>query len=116
MSIEGKRLEFAEALALVADVVGFPYKPSTPRPGDGWPIFTGAERDEETGMFALGWRVLMYLPQDQRAASMWIDEHIADLIEALYKQGVAYVDAFIPVNIGTTDSYIYGLMLTTRSE
>jgi hypothetical protein len=116
MSIVGKRQDFAIALGLVDDVQGFAYRPASPKAGDAWPIFGGGERDDATGLFSHTWSAAVYLPQDERAASAWIDDHVDLLADTLAQRGVAYVDGFNPVNLGTDTSYIYGLLLTTRSE
>jgi hypothetical protein len=116
MSITGKRDDFATALGMVTDVRGFAYRPSAAKAGDAWPIYRGAERDEDTGMFAHAWAVAVMLPQDERTASTWIDEHADALVDTLAQQGVAYVDQYTPANLGTDASYIFGLLLTTRSE
>jgi hypothetical protein len=116
MSLVGKRDDLASALDLVADVRGFAYRPSSTKAGDAWPVYGGAERDDNTGMFAHTWSVAVALPQDERAASAWIDAHIDELVDTLARQGVAYVDRYDPANFGDANSYVYGLILTTRSE
>lgn len=116
MSIVGKRQDFATALTLVDDVHGFAYRPASPKAGDAWPIYRGAERDGDTGMFAHTWAVGVVLPKDERAASAWIDAHVETLVDTLAQEGVAYVDQYDPANFGSDTSYIYGLLLSTRSE
>jgi hypothetical protein len=114
MSLAGKRAAFAAALSTVDGVAGYAERPAAPRAGDAWPVWRGAERDEDSGLLGHTWAVGVYLPQDRGSADDWIDGHVDALIAAL--RPVAYVDGFDPANFGTDNSPVFGLLLTTRSE
>lgn len=116
MSLVGKRAEYKAALDLVADVTGYEYRPSTPKAGDAWPHLGAGNRDDRSGQFLIGWSVGVYLPQDERTASAWIDDHIGELVDTLESEGAGYVEAFSPANFGTDPSHVYGLLITMRGE
>lgn len=112
------RAAFKAALDTVDGVNGYPYQPAAPTAGDAWPVMGTAQRDEESGAFGVDWYVVAYLPQDQSAASVWIDTHVDDIIDAIEHNQVAFVDAFDPVNLNDDSGAptIYALLLTMRSE
>lgn len=113
MSLAGKRQEFADALSTVDDVTGYPYRPGEPRPGDAWPRWGGNTIAEDNIQFTNGWQVIVYLPQDERAADEWIDEHDQALYDAI--QPVAHIEGFAPANLSPAGT-VYGLLISTRSE
>lgn len=115
MSLQGKRAEIAAVLDTVTDVKGYPKRPKATKSGDGWPQWSGSERDEQSGQFAETWRVLIELPADEAAADAWVDEHRDELWDALSPAG--WITAFEPVDIGQDNRpRINGLMITMRSE
>lgn len=109
MNLLAKRAEFVAALNTVTDVQGYQYQPDTPRPGDAWPLWRGADRDE--GQFVSGWSVAVFVPAVPREAERWIESHISDLYEAI--QPVAYIDGFAAQNLSPSGQC---LVITTRSE
>jgi hypothetical protein len=115
MTMAGTRQAFANALSTVNGVRGYTYKPGAPRPGDAWAQWTGDTVDDASGQMMSGWSVLVVLPQDERAADEWIDEHAQELGDALQQGQVAYVDGFAPANLNPNGT-LYGLLITTRSE
>lgn len=116
MSLAGKRAAFKVALDTVAGCTGYTSKPSTPRTGDAWPQLGTGERDEDAGMFAWTWYVGVMLPADRAAADEWIDSHLDALTSAIWAGSLGLVEAASPTNLGTDSSYIYGLLLTVRSD
>jgi hypothetical protein len=115
MSLAGKRQAFADTLSTVAGVNGHPYRPGAPRAGDAWPQWAGGTVHEESGQIVNGWSVLVYLPQEERAADDWVDARAQLIGDALELAQVAYVDGFAPANLSPTGT-VYGLLITTRSE
>lgn len=116
MSLVGKRQQIADALSTVEGVTGYPYQPTTARAGDAWPLYQGAERDEDTGMFAHNWSVGVALPQDEQAANTFIDAHLDAIDRALLSSGAGYIDRIDPANFGNDNNIVYGLVLVMRSE
>lgn len=115
MSLTGARQAFANALSTVDGLKGYPYRPGSPRPGDAWPQWSGGTVDDASGQIMNGWSVLIMLPQDERAADEWIDDHAQLVGDALETEQVAYIDGFAPANLAPTGT-VYGLLITTRSE
>jgi hypothetical protein len=111
-----KRTQFKNALDSVEGVHGFLYQPSAPRAGDAWPVMGTAEKDIQSGEFYIDWYVAVYLPQRDRDASIWIDNHVDLIIDAIEEGQVATVDQFDPVNLGDDTNFRHGLALTMRSE
>lgn len=116
MSLVGKRALFKAALDTVPDVRGFESKPSTPKSGDAWPLLGSGELDEAAGLFAWSWSIGVFLPADRAAADAWIDEHLLDLTQAIWTSGIGLVTEASPANFGTETNYVYGLLLTVRSD
>src|SRR5688572_22278641 len=115
MSLTGKRDAFEAALEGVTGVKGYAYRPGAPRPGDAWPQWAGGAVDDASGQIMNGWSVLVMLPQPERAADEWIDDHAQLIAHALERAHVAYVEGFAPANLSPTGT-VYGLLITTRSE
>lgn len=113
MSLTDDREAFATALTTVDGVKGYAYRPPAPRPGDAWPLLGAMDRADGLA-FIVSWRVLVFLPQDERAASMWMDAHVDGLVDAL--EPLAFVDRIEPVNTGPDAAPQYALQITMRSE
>jgi len=113
MTLVGKRAELAAALNTIDGVIGYEYRPTTPRPGDAWPLLGPMERDEGRA-FIVTWRVFVFLPQDERAASDWIDAHFDAVVDGL--SPVVFVDKGEPFLIPAAGSEQFCLMISTRSE
>lgn len=113
MSFTTKRREFASALATVPDVVGYAHRPTTAAPGDAWPLLGPLDRAGGTA-FNATWRVRVVLPQDEEAASDWLDEHWAPLFYALAPHG--YVSRAVPVMLAAAGGELYALEITLTAE
>lgn len=107
------RTNIAAALTTATDVTGYQYRPTTPRPGDAWPLLGQLNRVDGC-VFEVTWRVLVFLPQDERQASDWIDTHYETLTDAL--EPVGFVDRIEPVALNASGSDQYALQITMRSE
>jgi len=112
-SIDVLRQELADALSTAAGIKGMTKRPTTPRTGDAWPIWDGAERGDG-GAFMMSWRVRVFLPQDEVAASTWIDANLDALYDAITP--VAYVESFRPVAVPASSGEQLALDITVRSE
>ncbi|MEV0156878.1 hypothetical protein AB0H57_24545 [Micromonospora sp. NPDC050686] len=113
MSLTGARDAIAAALSTADGVKGYAYRPTTPRSGDGWPLLGPLDRADGRA-FTVTWRVLVYLPQDERGASEWIDAHAEYLVDVLEPLG--FVDRIEPVALGASGSDQYALQITMRGE
>lgn len=113
MGIVGKRAEFRVALSAVEGVTGYDASPSIPKPGDAWPVWRGAARDEDGLPFTHTWSVVVTLPTDQTAAEAWTDEHLVELYQALMP--VAYIESFAVSNLSPNGQQ-FALVIITRSE
>jgi hypothetical protein len=112
-SIATFRQTLADALSTATGVRGVVKRPATPRAGDAWPLWDGAERGDG-GAFMMSWRVRVFLPQDEVAASEWVDAHLDDVYDAI--QPVAFVESFRPVVVPTSSGEQFALDITVRSE
>lgn len=113
MNLTDDRDAFAAALTAVDGVKGYSYRPAAPRAGDAWPLVGALDRADGLS-FVVSWRVLVFLPQDERAASVWMDNHVDALVDAL--EPLAFVDRIEPVSIGPEAAPQYALQITMRSE
>lgn len=107
------RDDFATALSSVDGVKGYAYRPTTVRVGDAWPLLSSYDRVEGV-VFEVTWRVMVLLPQDERAASDWIDVHAEPLVDAL--QPLAFVDQLAPVTTSASSTDQLALQITLRRE
>ncbi|SCF06536.1 hypothetical protein [Micromonospora mirobrigensis] len=107
------RTTIAGALSTVEGVNGYAYRPATPRPGDAWPLLGSLERSEGVS-FYVTWRVLIFLPQDERAASDWIDANYEAVVDAL--EPVGFVDRIEPVALNASGSDQLALQILMRGE
>lgn len=113
MSFSAKRLELAAALTSVADVTGHATRPSTPAIGDGWPVLGPFVRQGGTA-FLVTWRVRVMLPQDEDAASSWLDAHWDALFYALEPHGS--VRQASPALLASAGGELYALEITMIAE
>jgi len=114
MSWATKRAEIAAAASTVSGVHGYPHRPATPTTGDAWPRVDSIARDD--GLFRVTWQLLVFLPQEERAAATWWDENVDALIDALQEGQVGYVETVQPADISTNGAVQYGLAITMGSE
>lgn len=113
MSLVGERLGIKQALDTATGVQGFEYRPTTPRAGDAWPLLGALDRADGLSFYTT-WLVLVFLPQDERAQSAWIDEHAEEIVDALL--AVGFVDRIEPVILTAGSGDQYALQITMRSE
>jgi hypothetical protein len=107
------RDDFATALTTVIGVTGYAKRPKAPKVGDAWPLLSSIDRVDGL-VYEDTWRVMILLPQDEIAASDWIDAHVEDLIGALTP--VAIVDQLAPVTVTVSNADQLALQITTRRE
>ncbi|MEV4384390.1 hypothetical protein AB0J68_01475 [Micromonospora sp. NPDC049580] len=113
MSLVGDRTEIGIALSTVEGVRGYAYRPTVLAAGDGWPMLGPLERAGGLS-FTATWRVFLVLPQDEQAASEWLDTHHEDLVDALEPTG--FVDRIEPVELSTEAGPLLAIQITMRSE
>lgn len=113
MSLQGVRAAFAAALSDVAGVTGYEYRPAVPAEGDAWPLLGQLARGPGLS-FDATWRVLVALPADEEAASLWTDMHLEQLVDAL--DPVAFVTAVTPVALPTDVGDMLALQFTMDRE
>lgn len=109
----GVRQSIATALNAVPDVTGYAHRPSTIAAGDAWPLLSTLDRSGGNGFLA-SWRVRVILPQDEDAASVWLDEHWAALFYAL--EPIAFVQRAVPVMLPAGGGDLYALEITLVGE
>jgi hypothetical protein len=117
MTIDADREALATVLEGVTGVNGHAFRPPAPRDGDAWPRLTGMAIEHGLVMRPV-WDVLVWLPADERAASTWIDDHLADLVAAINADGSpGYVDEGEPalVQVGRDDRPVLIITLKTVS-
>lgn len=113
MSLTGDRAAIAAALTTVTGVKGYQYRPATPRPGDAWPRLV--QLDLLDGLvWSAEWTVIVFLPQDERAASVWIDDHFLAIVAALRVPGFATKAEAAQLQTDGGDQFV--LAVTMRSE
>lgn len=109
------RAAIGAALDSVAGIKGYPRQPNTPKPGDAWPVWAGAQRDEDSPGYYQSWRVLVVCDQGSPDnADAFLDTYGAELVDALGP--VLFVDAFTPARLDTESGPLYALQVTGRSE
>lgn len=117
--IAGKRAALAALLSTVDGVQGCEKRPGTPRVGDAWAQWRGAERAAAQS-FTETWVIFVVLPGDLSgdAATTWIDAHLEDLVFAV-DQGAdgGFVDSVTPVQLTVGDAgEMPALQMIIRSE
>lgn len=112
MISEGRQA-LASALSIVAGIRGYEYRPTTPRPGDAWSLLPTLDLKEGL-MWQATWTVVVFLPQDERAASLWIDERFEAIAAALREPG--FVTKVEPAVMDAMGSDQYVLKFTVMSE
>ncbi len=113
MSLNTYRAQVAVSLSTVDGVTGYARRPKATPVGAAWPLLASLDRGPGF-TFAASWRVRVMLPQDEGAASDWIDGHATALAEAL--EPVGFVDRIEPVIIATSGGDQLALEITLRSE
>jgi hypothetical protein len=113
MSLTGDRQELADALSTVDSVKGHPYRPRTLPPGTAWPLLGELERGPAYD-FAATWRVVVILPDDERRASEWFDEHHEQIADAVTNFG--HVERIEPGLVRTEAGDLDAMFLTVRKE
>lgn len=113
MTLAGKRAEIAAALAGVPGVHAYPYRPPAPTEGDAWPLFGPLDRDAGDA-FVATWRVRVLMPQDEVAATDWLDAHWPALFEAV--QRVGFVVRATPVMNPAAGVDQFAFEITFRAE
>jgi hypothetical protein len=109
------RQDIAAVLTIAGVTTGNLYKPSILAAGVAWPQI--ASLDLVEGFFATTWAVYVVLPAGDKAASIWWDQHVREVLAALAP--VIYVERIEPVLIvggAVATDGIYAMLLTGRSE
>jgi hypothetical protein len=106
------RDDLAAVLSTVDGVKGYPKAPAAWNTGDGWPLWSGANRWEDSGLFVDTWRIMIVLPSEEGAADAWIDAHLQALVDAI--SPVAFIDSMVPALAQASGNDIYRLQITVR--
>ena len=114
MGVVSMRADLAAAVSTVAGVTGYPYRPPAPREGDAWPLMGSMDRDGDSGQFAATWRLIVMLPQAEHAASMFMDERLWDLVDAVAEFG--WVDRMNPALVITSAGDQNAIEIQLRGE
>jgi hypothetical protein len=114
MSNAQTREDIAAALSEVPGVTGYARRPKTFKPGDGWPRWTGSDREAGTAYFE-SWAVIIVVPSDEGAADAFVDSHGELLEDAL--RPVLYIETFQPAGLPAEgQNVINALMITGKAE
>lgn len=113
MTFATMRADVATRLSTVPDVTGHAHRPSTPAIGDAWPVLGPLDRKQGTA-FQATWKVRVLLPQDEEAASTWLDDHWAPLFYALEPLG--FISRAVPTLLAATGGDLYALEITLIAE
>ncbi|HEY0700299.1 MAG TPA: hypothetical protein VGD43_21150 [Micromonospora sp.] len=114
MSLTTDRAAIKAILDTVDGVTGYEYRPTVPRPGDAWPTLPALEL--QAGLvWRPTWTVVVFLVQDERAASDWIDQHFDALAGAL-RGGNVFPESAEPALMPTNAGDHYVLEITIRSH
>lgn len=114
MSLDTDRADIKAQLDPVPDVTGYKYRPKTPKPGDAWPTTPRLELQDGL-VWRPTWTIHVFLPQNERAASDWIDEHFADLDTAL-RGGNTFPESAEMVMLQASAGDQFVLEITVRSH
>lgn len=115
MSIDTDRATIAAALSTATGVTGYAYRPKPPKPGDAWPTLPTIQRDQGI-VWRPEWTVVVFLPQDERAASEWIDAHLLGVLAALQASSPLFPESAEPAVMATDGGDHYVLEITGRSH
>lgn len=113
MSFDNDRQEIADALDSVAGVKGYKHRPATPRPGDAWTWLSSLELQDGL-VWRPTWSVVVFLPQDERGASVWMDAHFLPIVTAL--RVPAFPESADAGLMQTSGGDQFLLLITMRSE
>lgn len=114
MSLSGQRAELAAILSDVAGVSAAAYRPRSLTAGSAWPQLVDLTRTAEVPDLAARWRVWVVLPAEEIAASVWMDDHVGPIDDALAEFG--YVEQIEPVSIKTDAGDVNAVTFTIRRE
>lgn len=112
-NLTGKRRSLATALSDVAGVHGHMFRPAAAATGDAWPLLSTLTRAQGDA-FGVQWRVRVVLPQDEEAASAWLDAHWDALFSALEPHG--HVTSAMPAILVVAGGDLYALEITLLAE
>jgi hypothetical protein len=109
------RAEIAATLTGTGIVTGSEFRPSTLASGMAWPRATAHDWAAASHAFETTWSIYVVLPQEERAATIWFEDNIETLRDAL--ETVAFVDHDEPIMLPVTNSDdLFALLITARSE
>lgn len=105
-----RREDIAELLSEVDGIKGYAFRPKTPKAGDAWPLLSGYELVD--GWLAREERIIVFLPQDEKSASEFMDAKVGLLWDALRPLG--FIERIEPTEGPATGQY--SMTITMRSE
>lgn len=113
MTFTTKRAEIAAALSKVPDVHATEHRPPVFAEGSAWPML-GPWKRSKGDAFDVQWRIRVVLPQDEEAASTWLDAHWDALFYALAPVG--FVTTVTPVMLPAGGGDLYALEIVMNAE
>lgn len=116
--IAATREAVAGALDTVADLRGYAWPPRAYKPGDAWAQWGGAglAGDGYATTFTSRYRVIVILPDDQKAADRFADDHLDAIVAALAP--ILSITGVDPVSLpadGSQAAYL-ALVITGETE
>lgn len=117
MSNAEVRQNIAAVLNALPGITGWSRRPRALNVGDGYPLWRGAERQEEAPVFLQTFAVVIIVGSggDEMAADMFADEHGEALIDALLDNQL-WVSEMVPAEVATSGGPLMALMITGRTE
>jgi hypothetical protein len=114
MNLSQNRDDIAAALNGVEGITGFSEPPNVFKAGAAWPLLGSLSNAMAPGVFAATWYVHLVTGGTPTEALAFIDEHLADVVDALGP--VAWVEQIDPVALPTNSGNYYAVQLTLTRE
>jgi hypothetical protein len=115
VSLSEAREEITAALSTVAVLHAHPERPATMVPGTAWPFWRGWTLSAgTTGLPISGWEVIVVTGKTERSATDFVDEHLADVVDALRPAG--WFTAVDPIRFPTEAGDVFAVSVKITRE
>lgn len=114
MSMLDGRQAIITALTAFGPVKPYPKPPPSPKVGDAWVRWGGAEDAQAAYNLMITWNVIIVLSQQEDTADQWLSTNFEGVVDAL--RDAAFFVSAQPVEITTSAGPYFGLQITCQSE